>query len=119
MRELARQDAGLELALQATWAIGREAARRLPELVDLAVAASDAGDAQLALAASQAAMQTWEKLSLLHNRAFTRTLEVLQKLQALRRRGGAYTAEPPPGFADETACEQYFAERFARVTSRA
>lgn len=114
--ELARHAAGIERWDQGCGAVERQAARHLPNLVtDKSFMDTTAADAVLAGAMTTEAADRCERHSLLRSRAFLRTLDKLQAVQAFRReREGRQNLMPPLGFADEAACERYLTDRLRR-----
>jgi hypothetical protein len=110
---LARHTAGIERWDDGGGAVERQAARRLPELIDDSTPGVTS-DAVLAAALTTDSAERCEKQSLLRSRLFLRTLEALQSLQAKRRERTLRDSLPPFDFADEAACEKYLMERFRR-----
>lgn len=106
--ELARHAVGIEKWDLGGGAVERQGARRLPELA-VGLADAETEDFVMAVALTTDAAERCEKHGLRRSRAFLRTLEKLQAIQAARRdqeRG----AMPLLGFADEAACERYLAD---------
>lgn len=108
VQELAQHAVGVEKWNLGSGAVERQAALRLPELVG-GLPDAETDDFALAVALTTDAAERCEKHGLRRSRAFLRTLEKLQAIQAARRdqeRG----AMPPLSFADEAACERYLAD---------
>lgn len=110
---LARHAAAISRWDEGSAAIERQAARSLPDLANgLTYADSSTVDVALAGAMSTEAADRGERHSLLRSRAFLRTLEKLEAVQAVRRERESRGATMPPlGFADESACERYLTDR--------
>jgi hypothetical protein len=117
---LARHAAAMRRWDEGSAAIARQAARSLPDLAHgAAFTDASAVDVALAGAMSTEAADRGERHSLLRCRAFLRLLEKLEEVQAARReRESRGVTMPPLGFADESACERYLADRFARGVVR-
>lgn len=112
--ELARHAAAIDRWDAGSGAVERQAARQLPQLAGCMDQEVDPTMADLLLttAMSSEGADRCERHSLLRSRAFLRTLDKLQAFQeARRRRTQRCTVLPPLGFADETACEEYLANR--------
>lgn len=111
--ELARHAAAIERWDAGGGAVTRQAIRTLPALAhEITLTGGLDQDTVLAGAMSTEATERCERFSLLRSRAFLKTLDKLQAFQeARRRRTQRCTVLPPLGFADETACEEYLANR--------
>lgn len=110
--ELARHAVGIEKWDLGGGAVERHGARRLPDLA-VGLAAEETGDFVLAAALTTDAAARCEQQGMRRSRAFLRTLEKLQAIQATRRHQEC-GAMPPLGFEDEAACEQYLADWLRR-----
>jgi hypothetical protein len=115
VQELARHAAAGEFWDQGGDALGRRAARLVREWAEDSALEADAdADVTLAGVATADSLDRCERHSRAHGRAFLRTLEKLESLQAARREREPDVGEvlPPLGFTDEEACERYLAARF-------
>lgn len=124
VKMLARHAAGAELWELGGGAVGRQTARHLPQLLLGTGSGGEfrgistgalADDVLLAGTLVNEAVDRCERHTLRRSRTFLRTLDTLTALQTARRQqdptGGTM---PPPGFADEAACEQYLYARLAK-----
>jgi transposase-like protein len=110
VKDLARRAAGMDRWNDGATAIERRAAQGLHGLVDFLPGDNvDGDDAILAAVLGNASADCAERHSLAQTRAFHRSRQALEALQA--RRKAANGAVIPPPFPDEAACIRFLEER--------